>query len=160
MARRRDLYPPCPTLRSAGGLEMPLVATRLTTGCGAACSRTNPAAATQALQNRRLANMRAQGVRSLWVVCEPPRSGTECGRLWRCRAGACLRPTDGVHELRRHWRVRPSELAGAPDAREPDRSAVAGVKRTPAHRAPGRARAFPGKFDQVTVGLTLAAWRR
>jgi len=30
----------------------------------------------------------------------PPRSGTECGRLWRCRAGACLRPAHGLHPLR------------------------------------------------------------
>jgi hypothetical protein len=32
----------------------------------------------------------------------PPRSGVECGLLWRCGAGACVRPAHGLHSLRDH----------------------------------------------------------
>jgi len=46
-----------------------------------------------------LANMRAQGVRS---------------------AGASFRSAHGVHVVRHHWRIRPAELPGAPNIREPD----------------------------------------
>ena len=75
-----------------------------------------------------LANMLAQGVHSLWAVRElcplPSRSSVECGRLWRCGPGACVRPPHGLYPLRRHWRPRQAELAGTAAAREPDRPAV------------------------------------
>jgi hypothetical protein len=49
-----------------------------------------------------LANMRAQGVRSLWVVCElyHHEARAQCGRLWRCRAGACFQSAHGMHVMR------------------------------------------------------------
>jgi hypothetical protein len=73
-----------------------------------------------------LANMRAQGVRSLWAVCE------------LCHREAVLNvdgygdavpvsafgPRHGVYSVWHHRRARTAELAGAPAAREPDRQAV------------------------------------
>ena len=50
----------------------------------------------------------------------PPRSGTECGRLGRCRAGAGVRPADGLYVMRDRRRAREAELAGTAGPREPD----------------------------------------
>jgi hypothetical protein len=73
-----------------------------------------------------LANIRAQGVRSLWVVCDlcHPRRRAERRRLRRCRAGASLGPPHGLHGLWHHRRIRPTELAGEANKRELNRSAV------------------------------------
>src|SRR6516165_6692079 len=92
-----------------------------------------------------LANMRAQGVRSLWVVCElcHHEGGVECGRLWRCRAGARLRPAHGLHPLRNHWRARAAELGGTPAAREPDRAAMAVGSKKDEGRDERQGRAIP-----------------
>ena len=58
-----------------------------------------------------LANMRARGVLSLWVVCElcHHEGGVECGRLWGCHAGARLRPAHGLHRVRPNWQERQTQ---------------------------------------------------
>src|SRR5260370_18704449 len=73
-----------------------------------------------------LGNMRENGVRSLAVTCElPPRNPDECGRIRRRDPCPTLRPAHGLHFVRKHRRIRPTELDGTSGAREPDRLAMA-----------------------------------
>ena len=73
-----------------------------------------------------LSNMRAQGVCSLWAVCELCHHEAVISRpLWRCRAGARLRAAHGLHEVRHHRRACEAQLAGAASIRELNGQAVA-----------------------------------
>ena len=73
-----------------------------------------------------LANMRAQGVRSLWVVCELCHHEAVINvDGYGDALPARLRPPYGLQPLWDRQRLRQAELAGEADERKPDRPAVA-----------------------------------
>jgi hypothetical protein len=74
-----------------------------------------------------LANMRAQGVRSLSVRLPPlpPRGGDQRGRVRRCGGAAELRTAHDLLVMRHRRRGRAAELGRATQARNLDRDAVA-----------------------------------
>ena len=73
-----------------------------------------------------LANMRAQGVRSLWVVCDLCHHDAvlNVDAFDDAVPVPSLRPPHGLHGLWHHRRIRPTELAGEANKRELNRSAV------------------------------------
>jgi hypothetical protein len=61
-----------------------------------------------------LQNMRAQGVRSLWVVYEFCHRETVMNIDRFGDDVSAFGARQGLHVVRPCWRIRPSELAGAP----------------------------------------------
>jgi hypothetical protein len=97
-----------------------------------------------------LANMRAQGVRSLWVVCELCRHEAvlNVDRFVDAVPVPAFGPRMVVHPLWDHWGIRAAELAGAADGGEFDRAPV-DLSGPEAHLSPGARRPRRGGVRRV-----------